>query len=131
MRLFIAVAARGVPVEFLLFREEGHELLRLRNKQAFVERTVQWLAKWLAPGAARERELGALASAGGADGVPLSALREPVLPEVGLSAVGGNAPEPARGARAVHAIGAEGTPERTIQQRAITQVHYATRAAGK
>jgi dipeptidyl aminopeptidase/acylaminoacyl peptidase len=42
-----AARARGVPVEYLLFREEGHELLRVRNKQAFVEATVQWLTAWL------------------------------------------------------------------------------------
>jgi dipeptidyl aminopeptidase/acylaminoacyl peptidase len=43
-----AARARGLPVEFLLFREEGHELLRVQNKRAFVERTAQWLAAWLA-----------------------------------------------------------------------------------
>jgi dipeptidyl aminopeptidase/acylaminoacyl peptidase len=42
-----AARVRGVPVEFLLFREEGHDLLRVRNKQAFVERTVEWLSTWL------------------------------------------------------------------------------------
>jgi dipeptidyl aminopeptidase/acylaminoacyl peptidase len=42
-----AARARGVPVEFLLFREEGHELLRVRNKVAFVERTVEWVSAWL------------------------------------------------------------------------------------
>jgi acetyl esterase/lipase len=47
-----AARARGVPVEFLLFREEGHELSRVRNKQAFVERSAQWLAVWLSAGAA-------------------------------------------------------------------------------
>jgi dipeptidyl aminopeptidase/acylaminoacyl peptidase len=45
-----AARARGVPVEYLLFRDEGHELLRVRNKQVFVERTVQWLAAWLSGG---------------------------------------------------------------------------------
>jgi dipeptidyl aminopeptidase/acylaminoacyl peptidase len=44
-----AARARGVPVEFLLFREEGHELLRVRNKEAFVARTVEWLSGWLCP----------------------------------------------------------------------------------
>jgi dipeptidyl aminopeptidase/acylaminoacyl peptidase len=38
-----AARARGVPVEYLLFREEGHELARVANKEAFVERTVEWL----------------------------------------------------------------------------------------
>jgi dipeptidyl aminopeptidase/acylaminoacyl peptidase len=42
-----AARARGVPVEYLLFREEGHELLRVLNKQAFVETTVRWLTAWL------------------------------------------------------------------------------------
>jgi dipeptidyl aminopeptidase/acylaminoacyl peptidase len=44
-----AARARGVPVEYLLFREEGHELLRVRNKEAFVARTVEWLSGWLCP----------------------------------------------------------------------------------
>jgi dipeptidyl aminopeptidase/acylaminoacyl peptidase len=42
-----AARARGVPVEYLLFREEGHELYRVRNKEVFVERTVAWLTAWL------------------------------------------------------------------------------------
>jgi dipeptidyl aminopeptidase/acylaminoacyl peptidase len=46
-----AARARGVPVEYLLFREEGHELARVRNKEVFVERTVEWLRAWLHPGA--------------------------------------------------------------------------------
>ena len=44
-----AARIRGVPVEYLLFREEGHELLRVRNKEAFVARTCEWLAGWLSP----------------------------------------------------------------------------------
>lgn len=39
--------ARNVPVEYLLFREEGHELERLENKEAFVARTCEWLAERL------------------------------------------------------------------------------------
>jgi dipeptidyl aminopeptidase/acylaminoacyl peptidase len=42
-----AARARGVAVEYLLFREEGHELSRVSNKRVFVERTVQWLSAWL------------------------------------------------------------------------------------
>jgi dipeptidyl aminopeptidase/acylaminoacyl peptidase len=38
-----AARSRGVPVEYLLFREEGHELSKLRNKEAFVRTTVDWL----------------------------------------------------------------------------------------
>jgi dipeptidyl aminopeptidase/acylaminoacyl peptidase len=45
--------ARNVPVEYLLFREEGHELERLENKEAFVVRTCEWLAERLW-GAGRE-----------------------------------------------------------------------------
>ena len=40
--------ARNVPVEYLLFREEGHELERLENKEAFVVRTCEWLTERLA-----------------------------------------------------------------------------------
>jgi dipeptidyl aminopeptidase/acylaminoacyl peptidase len=43
-----AARARGLPVEYLLFREEGHELSRVSNRRVFVERTVQWLSAWLA-----------------------------------------------------------------------------------
>jgi dipeptidyl aminopeptidase/acylaminoacyl peptidase len=46
--------ARGVPVELMLFREEGHELLCVRNKRAFVARTAQWLEGWLCPVAASD-----------------------------------------------------------------------------
>jgi dipeptidyl aminopeptidase/acylaminoacyl peptidase len=53
-----AARARGLPVEFLLFREEGHELLRVRNKRAFVEQTARWLESWLAAGAAAQPALG-------------------------------------------------------------------------
>jgi dipeptidyl aminopeptidase/acylaminoacyl peptidase len=42
-----AARARGVPVEYLLFREEGHELSRVDNKAAFVARTAAWLERWL------------------------------------------------------------------------------------
>ncbi|HEU4577689.1 MAG TPA: prolyl oligopeptidase family serine peptidase [Polyangiaceae bacterium] len=42
-----AARARGVPVEYLLFREEGHELLQLRNKQRFVEAATAWFERWL------------------------------------------------------------------------------------
>jgi dipeptidyl aminopeptidase/acylaminoacyl peptidase len=44
-----AARVRGVPVEYLLFREEGHELARVRNKEVFVARTVEWLRGWLCP----------------------------------------------------------------------------------
>jgi dipeptidyl aminopeptidase/acylaminoacyl peptidase len=44
-----AARARGIPVEYLLFREEGHDLARVRNKQLFVARTVEWLSGWLEP----------------------------------------------------------------------------------
>jgi dipeptidyl aminopeptidase/acylaminoacyl peptidase len=42
-----AARARGVAVEYLLFREEGHELLQLRNKQRFVEAATAWFERWL------------------------------------------------------------------------------------
>ena len=50
--------ARNVPVEYLLFREEGHELERLENKEAFVVRTSEWLAEQLAPATSREAQAG-------------------------------------------------------------------------
>ncbi|MEY2929753.1 MAG: hypothetical protein RL033_502, partial [Pseudomonadota bacterium] len=42
-----AARARGLPVEFLLFREEGHELVQVRNKERLVSTTADWLARWL------------------------------------------------------------------------------------
>jgi dipeptidyl aminopeptidase/acylaminoacyl peptidase len=36
--------ARGVPVEYLLFAGEGHEIVQPRNRARFVEATVAWLA---------------------------------------------------------------------------------------
>jgi dipeptidyl aminopeptidase/acylaminoacyl peptidase len=54
-QVFVEARARGVPVELLLFREEGHELLRLRSKRAFVERTAEWLEAWLSAGAAPQQ----------------------------------------------------------------------------
>lgn len=49
-----AARAQGVPVELLLFRDEGHELLQIRNKQIFVERSADWLTQWLLAGGAGE-----------------------------------------------------------------------------
>jgi dipeptidyl aminopeptidase/acylaminoacyl peptidase len=45
-----AARARGVPVEYLLFREEGHELLQVRNKQRFVQAAADWFERWLCAG---------------------------------------------------------------------------------
>ena len=36
--------ARGVPVEYLLFAGEGHEIMQPHNRARFVEVTVEWLA---------------------------------------------------------------------------------------
>ena len=42
-----AARARNVPVEYLLFPDEGHELLRLHNREHFVRTTVDWLLRQL------------------------------------------------------------------------------------
>jgi dipeptidyl aminopeptidase/acylaminoacyl peptidase len=42
-----AARVRGVPVEYLLFREEGHDLLQVRNKQRFVQAASNWFERWL------------------------------------------------------------------------------------
>ena len=39
--------ARGVPVEYLVFAEEGHEIAKPDNRARFVEATVEWLASRL------------------------------------------------------------------------------------
>jgi dipeptidyl aminopeptidase/acylaminoacyl peptidase len=39
--------ARGVPVEYLLFAGEGHEIMQPGNRARFVEATVEWLAAQL------------------------------------------------------------------------------------
>lgn len=72
-----AARARGVPVEFLLFREEGHELLRVSNKRAFVERSVEWLVAWLASGASPKPRLDVRPSAADALTSPGELARAP------------------------------------------------------
>jgi dipeptidyl aminopeptidase/acylaminoacyl peptidase len=39
-----ALDARRVPCEFLLFRDEGHQILKTTNKRYFVRTVVDWLA---------------------------------------------------------------------------------------
>ncbi len=39
-----AARARNVPVEFLLYPDEGHEIARRHNREHFVQKTVDWLA---------------------------------------------------------------------------------------
>lgn len=44
----VAAAQRaGVPVRYLLFEGEGHELARVENRNRFVTETVAWLTKHL------------------------------------------------------------------------------------
>ncbi len=43
-----AARSRNIPVEFMRFDGEGHELMGRRNRLAFLERTVNWLAERLA-----------------------------------------------------------------------------------
>jgi dipeptidyl aminopeptidase/acylaminoacyl peptidase len=40
--------ARAIPVDYLLFRDEGHELSRRVNRELFVRKTVDWLERQLA-----------------------------------------------------------------------------------
>jgi dipeptidyl aminopeptidase/acylaminoacyl peptidase len=47
-QVVVEARARNVPVEYLLFRGEGHELVCLTNKETFVSTTVKWLLAWLA-----------------------------------------------------------------------------------
>ncbi|WP_101785874.1 S9 family peptidase [Nonomuraea indica] len=48
-----AARARGVPCDYLLFPDEGHEIRRLANRVAFVDKVVGWLGRHLlAPAAA-------------------------------------------------------------------------------
>jgi dipeptidyl aminopeptidase/acylaminoacyl peptidase len=42
-----AARARGVPVDYLLFDNEGHELQSIANREIFVRRTVEWLVRML------------------------------------------------------------------------------------
>lgn len=64
-----AARARNIPVDYLFFPDEGHELARVTNKVRFVRKTVKWLAARLAP---TEHH-----GVAGVD-VPLSALSEPM-----------------------------------------------------
>jgi dipeptidyl aminopeptidase/acylaminoacyl peptidase len=42
-----ALDARRVPCEFLLFRDEGHEIRAIANRTYFVETVVDWLSRHL------------------------------------------------------------------------------------
>jgi len=42
-----ALAARGVEHEYLLFPDEGHELLATPNRVTFVQATVAWVRRHL------------------------------------------------------------------------------------
>jgi dipeptidyl aminopeptidase/acylaminoacyl peptidase len=42
-----AARSRGIPVELLVFEDEGHEILRAHNRVKFVEVVVEWLASRL------------------------------------------------------------------------------------
>ena len=42
-----ALAARGVGHRYLLFPDEGHELLATPNRVAFVRATVAWVTRHL------------------------------------------------------------------------------------
>ncbi|MDQ1681098.1 MAG: hypothetical protein QOI42_1957 [Frankiaceae bacterium] len=42
-----AARVRGVPVDYLLFDNEGHELQSIANREIFVRRTVEWLVRML------------------------------------------------------------------------------------
>jgi dipeptidyl aminopeptidase/acylaminoacyl peptidase len=44
-----ALAARGVEHRYLLFPDEGHELLATPNRVAFVQATVEWVTRHLGP----------------------------------------------------------------------------------
>lgn len=44
-----ALDARRVPCEFLLFRDEGHQIRKLTNKRYFVRTVVDWLTRHLEP----------------------------------------------------------------------------------
>ncbi|HET6529047.1 MAG TPA: S9 family peptidase [Actinoplanes sp.] len=44
-----ALAARGVEHKYLLFRDEGHELLHRSSRAEFLRATVDWLTRYLTP----------------------------------------------------------------------------------
>jgi dipeptidyl aminopeptidase/acylaminoacyl peptidase len=47
-----ALADRGVPHRYLLFRGEGHELLHRSSRAEFLKATIEWLERYLLPAAA-------------------------------------------------------------------------------
>ena len=65
-----ALAVRGAEHRFLLFHDEGHELLGTANRVAFVQATVAWVRQHLIERADAEPEsaavLASLASSGAA-----------------------------------------------------------------
>ena len=44
-----ALDARRVPCEFLLFRDEGHQIRKIANRTYFVDTVVDWLSRHLTP----------------------------------------------------------------------------------
>ncbi|MFI6074478.1 prolyl oligopeptidase family serine peptidase [Actinoplanes sp. NPDC051343] len=48
-----ALRARGVPHKYLLFPDEGHELLHRSSRATFLRETVDWLSAHLRPGGSR------------------------------------------------------------------------------
>lgn len=52
MQVVEAARSHGIPVELLLFPEEGHELLHRKNRERFVKTTVAWLEQRLIQGEA-------------------------------------------------------------------------------
>jgi dipeptidyl aminopeptidase/acylaminoacyl peptidase len=42
-----AARGRGVPVDYLLVPDEGHEFAAIHNREAFVRTTVDWLVSRL------------------------------------------------------------------------------------
>jgi dipeptidyl aminopeptidase/acylaminoacyl peptidase len=68
-----ALDARRVPCEFLLFRDEGHQIRKTANRTYFVETVVDWLSRHLitdrtsAPAAPDTVDRGAVASMGAVD----------------------------------------------------------------
>jgi dipeptidyl aminopeptidase/acylaminoacyl peptidase len=46
-QVVMALADRNLPYEYVLFRDEGHDILKKANQAFFVQKVGDWLAKHL------------------------------------------------------------------------------------
>jgi dipeptidyl aminopeptidase/acylaminoacyl peptidase len=54
--LYTALLKNGVPVEFVIYREDGHGFSKPLHQRDWLERKIQWLRRWVLEPPSRARE---------------------------------------------------------------------------